>query len=931
MYNMTRKYLRLTRMKIVKDSNIVKRGYNKLYNKYKLASPRNQHLIRGGTISLLFGICGVIVLISSFANSSSVTGVVYRDFNGNGRRDNTQVINPSLASDRGVGGITVKGFSSDGQLCDTQVTNSAGEYMLDMASCSGTRFRVEFADLPSDIYPAPLGIDNKSTTQFVNPGDTANLGVYRPGEFCQNNPALATSCYSFGEMAGPNSANGAIFGFPFNISGTTPPPMTLGTNGQTGTTWGLAYRQSNNTLYSGAFMKRHADFGPGGPGAIYASPVPASGTGVAVPSWLTTIPNAGTDPHPVSETNCNSRDGQVSANSSTCWARDEFSFDKIGKSGLGGVALISDQNNPSLDALAAINMNDRKIYKVSNLDTVQSSTAYDLPLDLPNTGPSAIPLGNSAGQHRICNQNDVRPFAVTIYEGIGYVGLVCSAQTSRDTADLRAYIYSFNPMTMIFATSPTLEFPLDYGRSCSNGNNNVGCWQRANWLPWISTFDDPLVNNGQPPMGNGVKIRTAPQPMLSDITFGTNGSMTIGLRDRYGDQMGYQALNTNSVDGTLYIATSTGDMLRACLVNGAYVMEDAGQCDGKGPGSGGVHAVVNGLPQGPGGYEFYNFDFFEDDNGDPIFHDESVQGGLAQVPGFDTVVSSNMNPLRGLTDGIWSGGLRWYNSEDGTKNNAYRLYQSNYQNAVIATPYFGKSNGIGDITAICRSAPIEVGDLVWKDTNSNGVQDANEPAIPGVTVTLVNSTGGVIATAVTDENGNYLFSNRVQDEDGNTITSTPSRKYGITNLTANTQDFRLELSTEADYSSQSRLQNLSLTTADVTVNNGNSQNDSNANVANSNMELSATNPAVLSFSTGISGANNHTLDFGFVEPISIDTPIENTTSGPSNPAPPTSIEQVTKKTVTTFANTGQALIASVITAIVLLCCGVGYFIWIRRR
>ena len=199
-------------------------------------------------------------------------------------------------------------------------------------------------------------------------------------------------------MAGPNSAKGAIFGFPFNISGTTPPPMTLGTNGQAGTTWGLAYRQSNNTLYSGAFMKRHADFGPGGPGAIYASPVPVSGTGIAAPSLLTTIPNAGTDPHPVSDANCNSRDGQVSANSSTCWARDEFSFDKIGKSGLGGVALITDQNNPSLDALAAINMNDRKIYKVSNLDTVQSSTAYDLPLDLPNTGPSAIPLGNSAGQ-----------------------------------------------------------------------------------------------------------------------------------------------------------------------------------------------------------------------------------------------------------------------------------------------------------------------------------------------------------------------------------------------------------------------------------------------------------------------------------------------------------------------------------------------------
>ncbi|MFN8291754.1 MAG: SdrD B-like domain-containing protein [Chitinophagaceae bacterium] len=52
-----------------------------------------------------------------------------------------------------------------------------------------------------------------------------------------------------------------------------------------------------------------------------------------------------------------------------------------------------------------------------------------------------------------------------------------------------------------------------------------------------------------------------------------------------------------------------------------------------------------------------------------------------------------------------------------------------------------------------------VGDYVWSDTNGNGAQDANEPGIPGVLVTLYNSAGAAVASAVTDANGKYLFVN----------------------------------------------------------------------------------------------------------------------------------------------------------------------------
>ena len=57
-------------------------------------------------------------------------------------------------------------------------------------------------------------------------------------------------------------------------------------------------------------------------------------------------------------------------------------------------------------------------------------------------------------------------------------------------------------------------------------------------------------------------------------------------------------------------------------------------------------------------------------------------------------------------------------------------------------------------------APVgSLGDRVWSDTNGNGVQDAGEPGIVGVTVTLKNSSGTVLATTTTGANGIYTFGN----------------------------------------------------------------------------------------------------------------------------------------------------------------------------
>ena len=53
--------------------------------------------------------------------------------------------------------------------------------------------------------------------------------------------------------------------------------------------------------------------------------------------------------------------------------------------------------------------------------------------------------------------------------------------------------------------------------------------------------------------------------------------------------------------------------------------------------------------------------------------------------------------------------------------------------------------------------PASIGDRAWIDLDGDGEQDAGEPGLPGVVVTLKDATGAVVATTTTDANGNYLF------------------------------------------------------------------------------------------------------------------------------------------------------------------------------
>ena len=63
--------------------------------------------------------------------------------------------------------------------------------------------------------------------------------------------------------------------------------------------------------------------------------------------------------------------------------------------------------------------------------------------------------------------------------------------------------------------------------------------------------------------------------------------------------------------------------------------------------------------------------------------------------------------------------------------------------------------------------PASLGDYTWMDVNRDGIQDADEPALPGVTVTLTyadgsavtDASGNVVTAKTSDANGKYKFEN----------------------------------------------------------------------------------------------------------------------------------------------------------------------------
>ena len=92
-------------------------------------------------------------------------------------------------------------------------------------------------------------------------------------------------------------------------------------------------------------------------------------------------------------------------------------------------------------------------------------------------------------------------------------------------------------------------------------------------------------------------------------------------------------------------------------------------------------------------------------------------------------------------------------------------YSVNLKNADVSGMDFGNKGN------------LSISGMKYYDLNGNGVQDKDEPGIPGQTVTLLES-GKEIATTTTGQDGGYTFNNLVQGT--YTINDPPSGGFVLT-------------------------------------------------------------------------------------------------------------------------------------------------------
>ncbi len=755
----------------------------------------------------------------AIAATGSVSGTAYRDANANGVKD---------AGESFISGVFVK---ATGQTSGTDgILHTVDDVEVTLASAGASdiaglwtvtglatddKIRVEFAgydangngaldpgeeNLPNWLRSAASGADSGSMVQFVDLNSTTtSFGFQNPADFCQSSPDVAVSCFTLGSNTSYPQALETL------SSSLSTGATSQSTAAQIGATYGQASGRDGN-LYSATYVKRHTEYGSAGAAnVIYRT---ASGTNVS--TVFATLPGILT-PHETGN-----------------YLSDDAVYTKIGTEGLGDIDISEDGST-----LYAVNMGDQQLYSIP-VSGVGAAATAGTPSSILIPAPSPCV--------------DPRPMGLGIHDGVVYVGGVCSARSTGLIGDLSAYVMMFNPNTNAvtvrgqtigqnsWSVTPALQFNAGFPRPGGGYCDPLNCYS-TDWVPWTDNW-------------------AAHSPMFADIAF-KNGDLVVGLRDRFGDQSGYQSdqYGNNIADNGL----SAGDILLACATSTGWVLESNASCTSSTSGAHSSLGVGNG--QGPDGGEFFYRDNWVSGANS---HGETGQGAVVIVPGTSTLVSAAMDPIQQFSAGLFA-----LDTGTGDRIGAIELQPSA---TGLPSPEmnqtFGKASGIGDLELLCDSAPVEVGNRVWADLNGNGIQDPAEPGIAGATVNLLVDPDGsgpapaANSSVVSDTNGNYLFSSAGG-------TNTVGRNYNIAQLKAGAVvSFSIATAT-----------GVTLGAGTATIASG-SNYELTSSVASTNSDQLDSDPApttgaTSSFTVAGPGANDHTWDFGY-RPILIDLAVSKT-------------------------------------------------------
>lgn len=664
------------------------------------------------------------ISVRAAPTTRTVSGIVFLDVNNDGTN----------SGEAGVPSITVNAYGPDGTLSGTAVTNASGNYSI--PGVTSEAVRLEFIGLAAGqsvttAQSPPAATNTFSSVAFLDTGSapvTANLALYQPNAQAQ----YLTTCfvYSGQSTLDPNVEPAVIV---FNADGSV--KTVVATIAQVGATNGVALHAFSGDQFVASFQKRHSDIGPAGNSAIYR--IDSAGT---VSTFIRLDDFFG----------ANSA-GPYSHNPAD-WFTDAPAFTTVGRNSLGDVDISEDGR-----FLYTVNLATRELIEIQIGDGAVNTPVDYLPGDLrtirtvPILGDDAtaptnggIPTG-SLGLDAVGN---IRPFALRVQDGLVYVGMVYSAETTQNDSEMEAWVYAFDPVAGTFSSTAAASFNLDT-RTLGGG-----------WQSWTDNWGD--LPKFYEPAGDYFTVGRN-QPWLTDIEFDNNGDMILGFRDRTGDQVGHMVGDPTGADSDgngspdRFYHDTKGDILHLRRSSASGWSVEIGHVAGDGT-------------------EYYEGDAPLFDPVAATLHPEAAQGGLTLVPGFNEIVTTAIDP-----ESFWSGGVLWLDNATGAQTDALDIYSGS---EVPDITTFGKNNGLGDLEFL-NNLSMEIGNRIWHDADADGIQDAGESPLPNVDVQLFDVSNPLVplfvGSTTTDADGEYYFndSNVAYADGADPVGLRPLTRYEI--------------------------------------------------------------------------------------------------------------------------------------------------------
>jgi len=682
---------------------------------------------RGWIASILaLGLVAAGASAPAFAASPTVQGFAFRDFNSNGVYDTGNAAGSGNPNDLPLPGVIVTAYGAAGTAVGSGVTDSNGDYSLSLSSADAS-VRVEFtfsAAQQAEGYQSSFhGADNGSSVQFVAANSTGvDFAANVPEDYIQSDPDVAIAAHRYGDnntVTGNAKDLSSVVSLAYEQNGDSPSTLDIEADYRnTGSLYGLAFQKGTTNLFSSAVLRAHTGLGDGGLGGIYLVDTAAHTSSL----WLdlsTTSVDVGQssfDSQLASYPGTTENEKRGLTSDPTLPNRDPVAVDNVGTIGLGGLTISSDQKT-----LYAVNLYNRTLVVI----------------DIQTKAVSEVSLGTLSG--------DDRPFGVAVHRGVVYVGMVDSATSTGARSDLAVRVVTSPEATLAAATWTTaLDVPsFDFARGPSSTGPaaDLSGDIATHWNAWTNDWSAAEAK----PFFSSTWI-TNPQPILSTMTFDASGNLVLGFLDRFSYQSGMLQYAPTGSSTDIYSGIAAGGMYGASPDgDGTYTFEDNGVL-------GGVTGGDANSGKGPGGGRYY------DGTSGP--HSNALTGAVAAAPGFSTILSTGYD-----LSGAWTSEAGWIP----TSGTHFSLSQRVLRNSLgdndggndpnnDTTAGFGKAGGLGGVTVLAELAPVEIGNRVWFDADQNGVQDADEPAIGGVTVDLYDSTGTtLIGTTTTDSAGEYYF------------------------------------------------------------------------------------------------------------------------------------------------------------------------------